>query len=279
MIPGTARPPPPELDPVEFDLLKHKIHRERGFNCHFYKDRCLQRRVAVRMRARGCTDVGAYAALLDHDPPEYEYLLDALTINVTKFLRNPETWRVVEEEVFPHLLAANGPRRVWSAGCASGEEPYTMSILLHEWAERHGRTSQLSGLRILGTDIDSGSLAAAARAEYPSLALVETPPALRERWFGPGPPFRLHPRAREQVSFARCDLTCEAFPVRQSAIFCRNVVIYFERALQEILFQRFYEALLPGGFLVMGKVETLVGPARARFRTVNNRERIFRRPE
>lgn len=270
----------PEENEEELEKLKVKIHRERGFNTQFYKDKCLRRRIAVRMRARGQTTFDGYAALLDRDPAEYDLLLDTLTINVTKFFRNAEVWKAVEEQVVPTLFERRGVQhRVWSAGSASGEEAYSVSILLHEWAERHGRTAELSRFHVVGTDIDRRSLELAQRAEYPELSLQETPVSVRERWFSPGPPFRLRPEAKRNVSFVRRDLISEPAPGGQSLIFCRNVVIYFDREIQERLFHGFYEALVPGGFLVLGKVETLIGPARGLFRSLNNRERIFQKPE
>ncbi len=270
----------PEGSDEDLERLKEKIHRERGFNCQFYKDKCLRRRIAVRMRARGQPSFQDYAALLDRDPREYDFLLDTLTINVTKFFRNLEVWRVVEEVVIPRLFDRRRVQhRIWSAGSASGEEAYTTSILLHEWAEKHGRNSELSRFHVMGTDIDRRSLEVAQRGEYPELSLQETPGEIRERWFSPGPPFRLRPEAKRNVSFIRRDLISESAPEGQSLIFCRNVVIYFDREIQERLFYRFYEALVPGGFLVLGKVETLIGPARGLFRSVNNRERVFQKPE
>jgi chemotaxis protein methyltransferase CheR len=260
--------------------LKGKIHGDRGFNCHFYKDKCLRRRLAVRMRARGVESFDGYAELLDADPAEYEMLLDTLTINVTKFFRNAETWSVVRDQVVPALFEADdAPVRVWSAGCASGEEPYSIAILLREWAEAHGRTGDLGRFRIVGTDIDRRSLESARRAEFPEMALAETPPETKERWFSPGPPFRLSDEVRGDVTFVNKDLISGGAERGQRLIVCRNVIIYFDREIQERLFERFYEALLPGGFLVLGKVETLLGPVRSMFRPVNNRERVFRKPE
>ena len=279
-------PPPPyvpfalplEGDDEELEKLKRKIERDRGFNCSFYKDKCLRRRIAVRMRARGRRSFAEYSALLEQEPAEYDHLLDTLTINVTKFFRNPETWEAVKEQVVPQLFAARGPIRVWSAGSASGEEAYTVSILLQEWAEQHRRTSELERVRIVGTDIDRRSLESAQRGAYPELSLTETPERIKERWFSPGPPFRIRPEAQRGVSFTRRDLISERAEAGQSLIFCRNVVIYFDREIQERLFKDFYDALVPGGHLVLGKVETLIGVARTLFRPVNNRERIFRKP-
>jgi chemotaxis methyl-accepting protein methylase len=259
--------------------LKEKIRLERGFNGACYKDKCLRRRIAVRIRARGLESFDEYARLLDEDPAEYDLLLDALTINVTKFFRNAEVWATFEEHVVPSLFGPPaGARRVWSAGCASGEEPYTVSMILRQWAEERGRTSELRRFQILGTDIDRHSLESARRAEYGVLSMTETPPAAQERWFSEGPPFRLDPRITAPVSFERRDLISQPAPTQQHLILCRNVIIYLDRQIQEELFLRFYDALAPGGFLVLGKVETLLGRARALFRPVNNRERVFMKP-
>jgi chemotaxis protein methyltransferase CheR len=279
-------PPPPFLafalplegDEEELEKLKRKIERDRGFNCSYYKDKCLRRRIAVRMRARGQHTFAEYAQLLDRDAGEYEHLLDTLTINVTKFFRNQETWTAIEQQVVPQLFARPGPVRVWSAGSASGEEAYTVSILLREWAERHHRAAELGRVRIVGTDIDRRSLEAAERGVYPELSLSETPPRLAEKWFLPGPPFQIRPEAQQGVKFLRRDLISGEPEREQSLILCRNVVIYFDRDIQERLFKDFYDSLVPGGFLVMGKVETLIGIARTLFRPVNNRERIFQKP-
>jgi chemotaxis protein methyltransferase CheR len=268
-----------EGDDEALEKLKRKIERDRGFNCQFYKDKCLRRRIAVRMRARGKHTFDEYGQLLDREPHEYDVLLDTLTINVTKFFRNLETWTAVEEQVVPALFAMKTrDLRVWSAGSSSGEEAHTVSIVLREWAEKNGRAGELSRVHVLGTDIDRRSLETARRGEYAELSLQETPEAIRKKWFLPGPPFRIRPEAQRNVTFERRDLISEAPPEGQNLIFCRNVVIYFDREIQERLFKGFYDALVPGGFLVLGKVETLIGPARTLFRSLNNRERIFQKP-
>lgn len=260
----------------EFADLKHRIEAG-GFRCGGYKDRCLRRRIAVRMRARGSQTFAEYAEQLATDPAEHQRLLDVVTINVSKFFRNAEVWRAIETHVVPRLFELDVPEvRIWSAGCAAGEEPYTLAIVLHEYAERHGLRDRLDRFRIHGTDIDGESLRAAARAEFNDFALAETPPAVRERWFESGRVFRLRPEIQRRVTFGTLDLLRSPFPSGQHLIICRNVIIYLERAVQDELFQRFRSALAPDGFLVLGKVETLFGPAASDFDALANRERIFR---
>lgn len=272
-----ALPDPVELR--ELEELKMKIERERGFNCGVYKNRWLERRIGLRMRVHGRESYASYAALLDVDAEEYDRLLDALTINVSRFFRDRAIWKTVADSIVSRLFDPPDVEiRVWCAGSAAGEEPYSLVILLHEWAAECGRLADLERFRIVGTDIDRRSLEIAHRAEYPELSLEETPADLRARWFSPVPPHRLDSRALRHVSFLQHDLISDAALTDQRLIVCRNVMIYFERSTQEALFQRFYDALLPGGFLMMGKVEALLGPARSRFRMLNMRERIYQKP-
>ncbi len=265
---------------AEFAALTEKISRERGFGCASYKEKCLRRRIAVRMRARGVHTYRDYAKILDGDAREYELLLDALTINVTKLFRNWETFAAIADDVIPALWPAPDEHvRCWSAGCASGEEPYSIAILMHREAMQRKDEKALSRITILGTDIDRLSLKAAERGAFGEDAFADTPPAIRRRYFTPRPPHSVDPRVKAMVQFERRDLLHEPTPSGGlDLITCRNVIIYFDRVSQELLFQRFFDALVPGGFLVLGKVETLLGPTRNLFVPVNPRERVFRKP-
>lgn len=262
-----------------FASLTTKIALESGFLCNSYKERCLRRRIAVRMRARGVHTFDDYARLLDGDPPEYERLLDALTINVTKLFRNADTFGVIQRVVIPVLWGTNDPElRVWSAGCSSGEETYSLAALFHRHAEASGDLSRLGSVRILGTDIDRASLAAAERGTFAEAAFVETPADIRERYFSPGDPATASDELRSLVSFERRDLLSDPVPAGQfHLIVCRNVLIYFDRETQEKLFRAFASRVAQGGYLVLGKVETLLGECRANFAAVEARERVFRR--
>jgi chemotaxis methyl-accepting protein methylase len=267
-------------DDGAFRMLTEKVFRERGFGCASYKERCLRRRIAVRMRAKGVHTYEDYARLLDRDELEYERLLDALTINVTRLFRNREVFDALATRVIPQLWKSPAPRlRIWSAGCSSGEEPYSLAALLHQHAAVCGATSGLARVDILGTDVHGPSLEAAAKGAYPLAAFDEVPPAIRAAYFsGDGPPYRVSRELRRLVRFETNDLLRDDAPGNGfSLIACRNVLIYFDRASQERLFDRFHAALAPDGILVLGMVETLLGTARNRFATVDARTRIFRR--
>jgi chemotaxis methyl-accepting protein methylase len=275
-----ALPPTEAQLDREFEELTRKISRDRGFACANYKEKCLRRRIAVRMRARGVHTYPDYCRVLDSDSAEYDRLLEALTINVTKLFRNWSMYEELAKLVVPALWKIDTRRiHVWSAGCSSGEEPYSLAVLFHRYAAEQGQLSRFERVDVLGTDIDRGSLTAAERGQFPDSGFEETPADLRERYFTAEPPFTIVPAIKKRVRFERRDLLDESprAPGGFQLITCRNVLIYFDRDTQERLLSRFHEVLAPGGFLVLGKVETLLGPVRARFAAIDARERIFRR--
>jgi chemotaxis protein methyltransferase CheR len=263
-----------------FRALMDKITRDRGFRCASYKDKCLRRRIAVRMRAKGTFTPHEYAGILDADPREYERLIRSLTVNVTKFFRNWETYAAIQQKVVPALWE-NGEdeMRIWSAGCSSGEEPYSIAILMHRHAAGAVNPNRLAQTTIVGSDIDSDCLGEASRAVYAESALGDTPAELRNEYFPEFAGLRTVPQeVRSLVRFECADLLTEPPPLSDlHLIVCRNVIIYFEREAQDMLFQAFHRALAPGGFLVLGKVESLLGDVRSLFAPVNARERIFRK--
>ena len=269
-------------DDPGFHRLMEKITRDSGFRCASYKDKCLRRRIAVRMRAKGAQSAHEYAGVLDTDPREYERLLRSLTVNVTKFFRNPDTYAAIEDNVIPQLWeSASAGIRVWSAGCASGEEPYSVAILFHKHAHETKTTDRLVNVDVVGTDIDQEVLGEAERCFYAESSLSETPLTLRDSYFPEVAGLRtMLPEVRKLVRFQNDDLLAFSPPVADlQLLLCRNVIIYFEREAQDRLFAEFHRVLAPGGFLVLGKVETLLGDARSLFAPVNARERIFRKEQ
>lgn len=267
-------------DDAAFTALTRRISEGSGLTLEAYKDKCIRRRIAVRMRACGVHTYAEYLGLLERTPDEYERLRDALTINVTRFYRNAETWNLLRRTLLPRLCQdQRGEIRAWSAGCSSGEEAYTLAVLLADELDRGGRPERLDRVVIDATDIDRLSLDRAKAACYRREALVEMPPELVSTYFEPGrDDRRVVERVRRRVFVRRLDLSKENPPRRDyQLILCRNVAIYFDRPMQERLFHAFTEALAPGGYLVLGKVETLLGTARDRLVLLDPRERVYRR--
>jgi chemotaxis protein methyltransferase CheR len=270
-------------DDAAFEALTRVISRNAGLVLEAYKDKCLRRRIAVRMRACGVHTYGDYQAVLHRTPDEYDRLRDALTINVTRFYRNAETWNLLRQRVLPELMREREGRvRVWSAGCSSGEEAHTVAMLLAEVASEARRPGWLEHVAIDATDIDRVCLDRARAGRYRRDSFVETPAELVERYCSevvPGGELEVAERLRRRITVRHLDLSA-MLPPRPAydLIFCRNVVIYFDRPMQERLFVSFADALAPGGILVLGKVETLFGDARERLTLVDARERVYRRP-
>jgi len=265
-------------DDLAYRALLDQISAEGRFACPGYKDGCLRRRLAVRMRACGTATYAAYAAHLRAHPAEWPKLLDALTINVTHFFRNADVYATIAERIVPAMLSGvRGPIRVWSAGCATGEEPWSLAMLFHAAATAVDDTAVLGRVRITATDVDARALAAAERGHYSAAALREMPSAMRERYLMGEPP-HVDDALRPLVRFQRHDLLLDPPPPGPfHLIVCRNVLIYLERPAQDAVLSRFHEVLAPEGLLVLGKSETLLGAPRQRFAPLQPATRIYSR--
>lgn len=263
-----------------FRDLAEKITRESEFRCTNYKDGCVRRRIAVRMRARGAATYAQYGDLLDSDSSEYERLMDTLTVNVTRFFRNPNTFAVAAERVIPELWQRVPRIMVWSAGSASGEEAYSLAALFHEHARSIGALGRLGRVSVLGSDIDRGSLDAANRAAYLPASFTDTPPEILDGLFPRvGDRRTVIPAIRAITRFERRDILRDPpAPAAFDLVACRNVVIYLDRATQEALVESLFDSLRPGGYLIMGHVETIFGRARRNLVPVDIRERIYHKP-
>lgn len=267
----------PEISTDSFEAIGRILKTECGFSLDGYKDRCVKRRIGIRLRATSRTPED-YRELLARDAGERQHLLRALTIHVSQFFRNPSSFEKLSNEIIPQLIRERGASRalrLLSVGCAGGEEPYSLALIIRE---RFADALAQGEILIRGTDVDASTLEAAREALYGPERLSEVPGELLERWFSPeGGRYRLSPEIRSLVSFERVDLNDPPHRAEPcDLIMCRNVLIYFERDRQEAILNRFADLLTEGGFLVLGKSETLFGSARRRFRTVCPVERIYR---
>lgn len=267
-------------DETEFAELKSIIKRKIGFNCEDYKQPHLKRRLAVRLRATQSGSYKDYAKVLLKNTDEERYLKETLTVNVTELFRNPETYESVRKNVLPELIKSKGGNRfikVWSAGCSNGEEPYSIAIMLNEYL---GSSARKYNISIIGTDIDEDSLKKANMAIYQSRQLEKIGKERINRFFvKKDNDFQVIDEIKKLVKVKRHDMISEPKLSGFDIIFCRNVTIYFEQKLQEVLYMNFYNALNEGGYFVMGKTETLVGQAGQLFHRVDLKERIYQKRE
>jgi chemotaxis protein methyltransferase CheR len=265
---------------LAFEYLKKKMHAI-GINCAGYKDDFLKRRLEGRMRTLGLASYADYAYYIEKHPSEFTDLYDALTINVSEFFRDITVWDALRRDILPPLVReklASGRKqlKIWSAGIADGEEPYTQAILILETLAYLSRSFRIE---VLGTDIDLPSLTRAQRGIYPPARLKLVSKPILQRYFLPNKDgtFSISQNVKDLVTFKSHDLFTPPPSNDFDIISCRNVIIYFSRELQEQLLRNFYNALQPNGHLILGKVETLVGESTPLFASVNLAERIYRK--
>jgi chemotaxis protein methyltransferase CheR len=224
------------------------------------------RRLQRRLQELGLPDLTAYRTLLDSHPAEWDELDGLCRVTISSFCRDAQVFEILAREVLPQLagqVVAPGRLRVWSAGCASGEEPYTLSIL-----GRHASELRAVALDIVATDTDSHLLERAHRGWYPESSLREVPPAWKRRALEPAGQgeYRLRPGYREDVTFLRQDVRRQTPLGPFHLILCRNLVFtYYTTRIQEEVLERLRSALVSGGFLVIGRREELP-PGAAGFR-------------
>jgi len=266
-------------DPVAFergiDPLLEYLKNEREFDFTGYKRSTVERRVAKRMEEVGLADPLEYIDYLTVHPDEFESLFNTILINVTSFFRDAAAWDYLATEIVPRLTDAKGedaPIRVWNAGCATGEEPLTLAMVL---VRALGADAYERRVKIYATDVDEEALAVARMAIYPAKALEAVPEQLRREFFERHDQrYAFRKDSRRPVIFGRNDLVQDAPISRVDLLLCRNTLMYFNVETQSRILQRFHFALNPGGFLFVGKSEMLVTHSDL-FVPVSLKQRVF----
>ncbi|MBU8899164.1 protein-glutamate O-methyltransferase CheR [Corallococcus sp. M34] len=275
----------PEMTVEQFRLLRDHVYSHCGILVHDDMKFVMERRLWPRLEALHLADFGAYHRFLRYDVQrhaELEAAVESLTTHETYFFREPVQLRAFTDELFPLLEKRNGRLkrlRLWSAGCSSGEEAYTLAMLLKE-----SRRFDEWDVEVYGTDISRRVLATARRAEYGPSALRATAPELLERYFVPLPGNRVRVRddVRAWVSFGHQNLLDEAssqLVARMDVVFCRNVMIYFDQSARRRVLRIIRDRLNPGGYLLLGHSENLLNLG-ADFELVHLRgDLVYRKPE
>jgi chemotaxis protein methyltransferase CheR len=248
-----------DFKPQQVQKISELVYRAAGINLNQNKEALVRARLMKRLRTLGIRRVADYLDLIENDRggEEIGCLIDVMTTNKTSFFREMEHFSFLRDTVLPQLTAAR--LRFWSAACSSGEEPYTLAIVLREHLpEMEGRD-----VRILATDISRCVLDKARQAVYPQAVVQETPLPQYRKYFirlphGRSGSVRVAPEAQRMVHLAYLNLM-EPWPMRGGfqVIFCRNVMIYFDRPTQQTLVQRFWDVLEDGGYLFVGHSEGL----------------------
>jgi two-component system CheB/CheR fusion protein len=262
-----------------FEALLDFLKRSRGFDFTGYKRSSLARRFTRRMDAIGCGSFGDYLDYLEVHPEEYEQLFDALLINVTEFFRDAPAWEHLRDDVLPLLVdrrADAEPIRVWSAGCATGQEAYTAAMVL---AEALGEESYRERVKIYATDIDEDALTTARQAVYTQKQVESVPEELRVKYFERADQrLAFRKDLRRTVIFGRNNLVSDAPISRLDLLICRNTLMYFTAETQGRILRHFHFALTPDGVLMLGKSEMMISH-RGLFEAVDLKKRVFRKIE
>lgn len=261
-------------DPA-FETLLDYLKHHRGYDLTGYKRSSLMRRFRHRMQRINITTYQSYFRYLQSHSNEYLALLDDVLINVTSFFRDRHAWDYLAAEIIPKIIASklpNQPIRVWSAGCAAGQEIYSLLILL---AEALGIEACLQRVQCFATDADEAVLWQSRRGIYSSSEVSGIPPELLEKYFEPTEKgYVFHRKLQARVIFACHDLTQHAPIPNIDLLMCRNVLMYFNADVQAAVLTRFHGALRNTGFLFLGQAETLM-PRSQIFTPIELKQRLY----
>ncbi|MGQ9586768.1 MAG: CheR family methyltransferase [Thermoplasmata archaeon] len=261
--------------------VKRHLLRSRGVDLTGYSPSFVMRCIRKRIGRTGAADYPAYLKLLTHGEEELNLLISALSINVTEFFRDKGAFEAFTTKVLRPLIAekvqTGGMLRVWSAGCASGQESYTIAICVAEEFKRLG-SDRRPMTSVVGTDLSASALARAKEGVYTQEEVKGVPERVLNQYFvRVDNRYAVAPFIRKGVRFARENLLEKPNSRFFDAIVCRNVLIYFSRAMHDVVTMNLWEALKPEGYLMLGRTETLLGAPRAYFEVIDQENRILRK--
>ena len=235
----------------EYDWFMEQFYKLTGINLLEYKRPQMERRLTSLRDRRGFSTFEAYMKAVSINKELLAELLDRMTINVSEFYRNEARWDVLAQKILPKIQRQSG-LKVWSAACSTGEEPYTILMVLSE-------IISLNNISLLATDIDDLALAAAKTGEYSRDLLKPVPQEFIKKYFSssPGDRFVVSDSLRNRITFKKHNLLRDSYPIEQDLIVCRNVLIYFTDEAKQQVYQKFARALRPGGVLFVGSTEQI----------------------
>lgn len=241
------------LETDNYEKFKRDILMLSKIDLNAYKEKQMRRRINTLITKNKIDNYDAYVALIKRDKEKFEQFINFLTINVSEFYRNPEQWKILENEVFPKLIQKHGKNlKIWSAACSTGDEPYSLVMAL-------SRHLPIENIRIIATDIDKQVLDTARMGLYNEKSIAAVPDDLKRKFFTKvGTSYQISDAVKKRVEFKEHDLLKDAYPSGCHLIVCRNVVIYFTEEAKDEIYAKFYKALAPGGMLFIGSTEQIM---------------------
>lgn len=236
-----------------------KIKKKTGIDLSLYKEAQMKRRLTSLYEKKGFRNFLDYYTAIHNDSELLNEFLDRMTINVSEFYRNAQRWDVLEKKIFPMLLAQNKKLKIWSAACSTGEEPYSLAMVLSSHVP-------LMDISILATDLDAGVLERAKVGLYQERSLKEVPKNILDKYFvNQGHHYQVKDEIKRTVQFKQQNLLGDSYGSGYDLIVCRNVMIYFTEEAKDQIYSDFSKALRPGGILFVGSTEQIFNPSKYGF--------------
>lgn len=244
---------------TDYEEFIANIKRKTGIDLALYKEAQMKRRLTSLYEKRGFKNFHEFFSGMERDRKLLDEFLDRMTINVSEFYRNGKRWEVLQNKIFPRLLQSNKRLKIWSAACSTGEEPYSIAMVLSNYLP-------LSQISILATDLDENAIAKAKAGVYPERSLAEVPANMKSKYFEQeGSFYKVKDEIKRTVTFQKHNLLNDPYVTNYDLIVCRNVMIYFTEEAKDKIYNNFSNSLHSGGVLFVGSTEQIFNPARYSF--------------
>ena len=247
---------------TNYEGFKEKILKLTKIDLSSYKERQMRRRIDSLIRRNNYDDYDEYYKALTQNAKLYDEFINYLTINVSEFYRNPAQWEMLEKEIMPNILKLNKKPKIWSAACSTGEEPYSLAMMMSRFVD-------LNSLKIIATDIDDGAITKAKNGIYVPKSLVNLPKEFVSNYFTKvGENYKISDKIKNCIEFKHHNLLLEKYPDNCDLIVCRNVMIYFTEEAKAIMYNKFRDSLNNNGVLFVGSTEQIILPQRYKLEPV-----------
>ncbi|SHI00717.1 CheR family methyltransferase [Sporanaerobacter acetigenes] len=247
----------------KYEVFKKQVNDFIHIDLNYYKEKQMKRRITSLLKRNNFNNFDDYFQGLESDKALLDEFVNYLTINVSEFYRNPSQWEVLEKEILPDIInKKNKNIKIWSSACSTGEEPYSMVMLLTKFFD-------LKDIKILASDIDVGAMDKAKLGIYNSKSLDNLPKEFKVKYFEPiESSYKIKDDIKKCVEFKKMDLLKDVFPRNLDLIICRNVMIYFTEDAKELLYKKFYDSLSNNGVLFVGSTEQIILPDRYKLKSL-----------
>jgi len=242
-----------------YELFKTQIHRKTGIDLSLYKERQMKRRIESLIKRNGKDTFEAYFDLLSKNKETFDEFINYMTINVSEFYRNIQQWDMLKAEIIPMLLKRKSSLKIWSAACSTGEEPYTLAMVLSHFFP-------IKDIKILAVDIDKEAINKAKNGLYTAKSIEGVPDEFKTKYFTKiGEAYKINDEIKRCVEYRQMNLLSDEYPKGMDLIVCRNVMIYFTEEAKDIMYHKFNGALDNGGVLFVGSTEQIIVPKKYNF--------------